>query len=312
MVWIRIFVALVAAYAVFVFGPALVAYLTIFRGRSGSGVDALTAPGAQLAPYADRLRTAYTRLCEREKTRVTTTAKDGVPLSADWYDLGMPKTAIFVHGYRTDPYVNFSVQGEAFLRHGYNLLLIRQRGHELGSRVRCTLGMIEGSDALAWNEWALSKPGVSETVLYGISMGAAAVAYASDRVDRAHTHALILDCGFRSPYEQVRLDCVRRHIPPFLMMPLIRLFAKLFLKIDIRERNDAHLKKSAVPCFFLHGEKDLTVPYETGRALYDVCSGKKAFFAAKDAGHTESFLSDPEQAENEIFTFLGEEQNAAQ
>ena len=93
-------------------------------------------------------------------------------------------------------------------------------------------------------------------------------------------------------------------------MPLIRLFAKLFLKIDIREPNDAHLEKAAVPCFFLHGGRDMTVPYETGRALYDVCPDKKAFFTAKDAGHTESFLSAPERAENEIFTFLGEEQNA--
>ena len=308
MIWIP--VALIAAYAVFVFGPALASYAAIFRGRPGSGVEALTADGAQFAPYAARIRSAYEQLQAMPKTDVSIRADDGTVLSGEYYDLGRTRTAIFVHGYRTEPYVNFSVQCEAFLRHGFNLLLIRQRGHAPGSRVHCTLGIAESRDVCAWNEWAMKQPGVSGTVLYGVSMGATAIAFAADRIDRTHTRALILDCGFRSPYEQIALDCTRRHIPAFLLMPLIRLFAKLFLKIDIRERTDAHLKKAGIPCFFLHGTKDLTIPYEAGAAQYEACTAKKAFFTAKDAGHTESFLSDPERAENEIFTFLCEEQNA--
>lgn len=308
MIWMWIAIALIACYAVFLFGPALVGYLMIFRGAPGKDVSAITSPDGQLHPYAALLRSANERLMNLPHEEVSIRSNDGITLTGTYFDRKRPKTAIFVHGYRTDPQVNFSVQAEAFARHGYNLLLIRQRGHAPGSKDRCTMGLRERFDAAAWNDWALSTDGVTETVLYGISMGAVSIALGADRFDPEKTRAMLLDCGFRSPYEQIGLDCARRHIPPWTMLPLIRLFAKLFLSVDIREKTDTHLHKTSVPCFFLHGKKDLTVPYETGLAQYEACAAKKAFFTAENAGHTESFLSDPERAENEIFTFLGEEQ----
>ena len=188
------------------------------------------------------------------------------------------------------------------------MLLIRQRGHEAGAKARCGLGLLERYDAIAWNERALSTEGVNETVLYGVSMGAAAVGFAACDLDPEKTRALILDCGFRSPYEQIRLDCRRRNVPGFLLMPPIRLLAKLFLKLDIRARTDDVLKNASIPCFFLHGTADRTVPYETGRAVFEACGASKAFFTAEGAGHAEAFIADPERAEQELFTFLGEGQ----
>ena len=306
MLWI--FAALIGCYAVFVFAPAVVAVLTIFKARPGATLDRQTAPGAQFAPYAKLMLAARDRLCALPCERVSIPARDGITLSGDYYDLGSAKTVIFMHGYRTDPEVNFVVQADVFSRHGYNLLLIRQRGHEAGSRVRCGLGLSERYDVAAWNEWALSRVGVSETVFYGVSMGAAAIGFAACDLDPEKTRALILDCGFRSPYEQISLDCKRRRVPAFLLMPPIRLLARLFLKIDIRARTDEVLRRTAIPCFFLHGTNDLTVPYETGRDVFLSCGAKKAFFTAEGAGHTEAFLSDPKRAEFELFQFLGEEQ----
>ena len=106
------------------------------------------------------------------------------------------------------------------------------------------------------------------------------------------------------------LDCKRRNVPAFLLMPWIRLLAKLFLKLDLRARTDDVLSDTTIPCFFLHGTNDRTVPFETGRAVYARCGAGKAIFTADGAGHTEAFLSDPEKAENALFTFLGEEPNS--
>ena len=306
MLWIL--AALIGCYAVFVFAPAVVAVCTIFRAKPGDSFDALLAPGAQFAPYAERMRAAKARFDAFPKQRISIAACDGVVLSADYCDRKSAKTAILMHGYRTDPMVNFAMQADMFLRHGYNVLLIRQRGHEAGGKARCGLGLLERYDAIAWNEHALSTEGVEETVLYGVSMGAAAVGFAACDLDPKKTRALILDCGFRSPYEQIRLDCRRRNVPGFLLMPPIRLLAKLFLKFDIRDRTDDVLKNTAIPCFFLHGTKDLTVPYETAREVFDACGAKKAFFTAEGAGHTEAFIVEPERAEQELFAFLGEEQ----
>lgn len=303
MIWIP--AALIMVYTVFIFAPAVVAVCTIFRDRRGADLERMIAPGAQLAPYAERILAAKTRLETLPKTEVEIPSEKGT-LTADYYDLGAAKTAIFAHGYRTEPEVNFTVQAEAFARHGYNLLVIRQYGQRNGSD-RSGMGLTERRDVDACGAWALRREGVSETVLYGISMGAAAVGFAACDLDQKRTRALILDCGFRSPDEQIALDCRRRHLPAFLMMPPIRLLAKLFYRLDIRERTDAALARTAIPCFFLHGTADATVPYETGREVWAACGAKKTFFTAEGAGHTESFLSDPKRAEDAIFTFLAEE-----
>ena len=305
MLWIP--AALIGCYAVFVFAPAVVAVCTIFRAKPGTDLERMLAPGAQFAPYADSIRAAKTRLDAQVSKPVSIRAHDGIALSGRYYDLGSEKTAILAHGYRTEPEVNFAVQADVFLRRGYNVLLIRQRGHEAGSEACCGLGLIERYDVAAWNEWALAQAGAGETVLYGVSMGATAVGFAACDLDPARTRALVLDCGFRSPYEQIRLDCKRRSVPGFLLMPPVRLLAKLFLKLDIKERTDNVLKRTTIPCFFLHGTADRTVPYETGRAVFEACGARKAFFTAEGAGHAEAFFADPDRAEAELFTFLNGE-----
>ncbi len=307
MLWIPL--ALIGCYAVFVFAPSIVAVLTIFRARPGDSLERMIAPGAQFAPYRERILAAEERLRALPKTAVSIRSRDGLSLSGEYIDGGFSRTAIFVHGYRTDPAVNFTVQADVFFRRGYNVLLVRQRGHGDGSHARCGLGLYERYDVEAWNDWALSQNGVRETVLYGISMGAASIGFAAGSLDAKRTRALILDCGYRSPDEQIRLDCNRRNVPAFLLMPWIRLLAKLFLKLDLRARTDDVLCGTAIPCFFLHGTNDRTVPYETGRAVYARCGARKAFFTADGAGHAEAFLSDPERAENAFFTFLEGEQN---
>ena len=308
MIWILL--ALIGCYAVFVFAPSVVAVLTIFRAKPGDPLDRMIAPDAQFAPYRKDILAAKERLDRLSRAPVSIRSRDGVPLSGEYFSGGFSRTAILVHGYRTDPAVNFTVQADVFFRHGYNVLLIRQRGHEPGSRVRCGLGLYERYDVAAWNDWALSQNGVRETVLYGISMGAASIGFAAGSLDPERTRALVLDCGYRSPDEQIRLDCKRRNVPAFLLMPWIRLLAKLFLKLDLRTRTDDVLSGTTIPCFFLHGTNDRTVPFETGRAVYARCGAGKAFFTADGAGHTEAFLSDPEKAENALFTFLGEEPNS--
>ena len=302
MFWIL--AALIGCYAIFVFAPAIVAVCTIFRATPGDPLERLIEPGMQFHRYADRMLAARDRLSALTKARVSIPARDGVMLSGEYYDLGSGRTAIFVHGYRTDPEVNFVVQADVFARRGYNLLIIRHRGHDAGSRARCGLGLYERYDVAAWNEWALGREGVAETVICGVSMGAAAVGFAACDLDPDQTRALVLDCGFRSPYEQIRLDCKRRNVPGFLIMPPIRLLAKLFLRLDIKRRTDDVLKNTTIPCFFLHGTADMTVPYETGRAVYEACGARKAFFTAEGAGHAEAFVSDPERAEAALFAFL--------
>ncbi|MBQ9388239.1 MAG: alpha/beta hydrolase [Lachnospiraceae bacterium] len=305
MPWI-ILLAAAGFYLFFIAAPSVVAGILVFKVRPGAGFEELTADGQQFAPYRKLLTAARERLNELSWEQVETGAFDGAALCGMYADGGSDRTVIFAHGYRSDIMINFAVQAEAFARHGYNILMIRQRGQLPGSGQRCTLGLLEQYDLCSWNEWALSRRGVLSTVIYGMSMGASAAAFASDKLSPGGITALILDCGFSSPYEQIYGECKKRHLPGPLMMPVIRLTAWLQFHKDLKAQVKDSFAQTAIPCFFLHGTGDTTVPIERGRANYISCASKKYFFTAEGAGHTEAFLAEPERAEKELFDFLKE------
>ena len=308
MLW-KILLAVACAYIFFIAAPAIVAGITIFKGRPGTGFDKLVSPGGTFCEFADIMCPARERLLALPRQNVSCTSTDGLTLTGEYWDLGKERTAIFFHGYRSDPMVNFAVEADIFATEGYNLLVVRQRGHEEGSRAASAMGLKEQFDVLSWNEWALSRAGVKQTVIYGMSMGGATIAYASDKLDPAVTEALIIDSGYISPYAQIYGDCKSRHLPGPLLMPVIRLFARLRYGIDIKQQTDASLKNAKVPCFFIHGTGDRTVPFKQGKQNFEACSARKALFTAEGADHTKAFLTEPARAEKEIFEFIRKPEN---
>ena len=301
---IRLLLAAAGLYLFFIVAPSVVAGLTIFRYWPSGSFEELTAPGAQFYPYRALLLPARDRLLAMPHREVTVDAPDGLALRAEYWPRGAARTAIFVHGYRSDPMLNFAFLADAFAREGCNRLLSQQRGHDARTRTLTGMGLREQYDVLRWNAWALSQPGVTSTVLCGASMGAATLAYASDKLDPGTTAALILDSGYNSPYEQIFGDCRKRHLPGKLMMPIIRWIAQRRPGVDLKAQTRTSLAKTSIPCFFLHGTEDLTVPYACGRSCYDACAARKAFFTAEGAGHIEAALAEPERAAAEIFAFI--------
>ncbi len=294
---------LLAVFVIFFLGPAIVATATVFARGTEVRLDAACA-SAQFAPYAERLKAARDRLQARRSVRVKIEAPDGVSLRADYFDLRAEKTVIFVHGYRAEPMLNFAAQADCFAERGWNLLLVTQRAHGDSGGKRSYLGIKEQYDLLGWVDWARLQPSVRKIAVYGISMGATTAAYAADKLDPDAVRALILDCGFPSPYRQIRYDCIKRRIPWRLLVPLIRLLAKLCYGIDIKTPITDALSVTTIPTFFLHGTDDKTVPYEDGRAIYEACAAPKRFFTAEGAPHVLAFVSDQSRAETELFSFL--------
>lgn len=290
-------------FVVFLLGPAIVATLTVFgRGREPGFDEACQT--AQFAPYAAELRAARDAILARQPAAVSIAGPDEARLCADYVDLHADKTAILLHGYRAAPLLNTVVQAEAFADRGWNVLLVTQRAHGESGGSRSCLGLKEQYDLLRWADWALSQPGVETLAVYGVSMGAATAAYASDKLDPARVRALILDCGYLSPVSQLQKDCVRRHVPWRLLLPLIRLLARIVDGVDIQTPVTDALSGTTIPAFFLHGTNDETVPYAQGRAIYDACASEKAFFTAEGAAHTLAFPAERERAEQELFAFL--------
>ena len=81
------------------------------------------------APYQEKLTECIGRMRREPCEELYITAYDGKKLYAEYYDRGYDKTAIMVHGYRSNPLNNFSYIGGKLLERGYNLLFIHHRAH---------------------------------------------------------------------------------------------------------------------------------------------------------------------------------------
>ena len=67
-----------------------------------------------------------------------------------------------------------------------------------------------------------------------------------------------------------------------------------------------HVVNSRVPIFFIHGEKDSTVPVENAYSLYEAAGCTKELYICEDAGHGESAYTDSEGYWNKVFSFIDE------
>lgn len=169
------------------------------------------------------------------------------------------------------------------------------------------MGVTEQSDVLRWVAFAAAMPTVEHVVLYGVSMGAASIAYASDRLGAEHkVRAMVLDCGFLGVYDQLRDDCRRLHLPPWAILPVMRLCFRLRFGRDIRVRTTASLEKTTVPALFLHGKADESVSFSHGEAVFAACASEKEAYFHPTAAHTCTLPASGEEAARVFLSFLDE------
>ena len=303
MIALKIAAGLLLFYVVFLAAPAVVAYFAAFSRKRGTPLEEMRPEKTYYGPYLPRLTAAGAFLEAIPHRPVEIRARDGVRLLADWYDGGFPRTAVCVHGYRATPMNNFRVQGKKLWELGFNLLLVHQRAHGVSGGSWTGLGLIEQYDLLDWEKWA-EEDGAKQVLLFGMSMGSAAVGYAADKLEGTRVKGMILDCGFSSPYDQLMWDCKKRRLPGKLMLPVMALCARVHQGIDIRTPVADALKKTHVPALFYHGTADSVVPPEQGRANFAACGGPREFIEVEGADHTVSYLKGGKRAEQALEDFI--------
>ena len=294
-------------YLVFIVGPAVLSFDKIFGKKSDKPLEGRDISKTYFAPYEKMMREAVDRVEKNyELKRVKTTSYDGLDLYADYIDSGSDKTAAFFHGYSASPLVNFGVHTEYFLKHGYNVLLVFQRAHGVSGGEYCTLGALEWHDVLSWVDW-IDKTPAKNVVLYGISMGASTIEYAAPEIKSEKVKALILDCGYISPYIQIYRDCVRRRLPGRLILPILRLMFRRRFKEDLKMNTADAIKNNKIPALFLHGKSDQTVPYNDSQVNYDACGSKKKLLLQEGLHHTLAFSTGDDELRAGIFDFIEEQ-----
>lgn len=257
------------------------------------------------APWKDQILRDMAWMRRKSSREVSVRAPDGTILKGDWYDGGGDRTVILAHGFGSTALNNFSTIAKAFLENGWNALLLCQRAHGKSGGRATTLGMREGQDLACWALWAEKNTPTRKAVLYGISMGGASVARAAGEKLPKSVGALVIDCGFYLPYRQM-LDSRQggKNLLWQVIMPLIRLYVLVFLRLDLKRDAREFLRRSPVPVYFLHGEKDKTVPAAGAREAYAACGSRKEISIVAGAPHTLAFLAGGEEEKKKLFAFL--------
>ena len=297
----QILIIILVAVILFWIAPCFAIFILIFCRRHRPE-NAMKKP--YFVPIRDKMEESIAFLEGLSPKEVTVTARDGIRLYARWFDQGKKKTVIMAHGFKASAYSNFCISGKVFWERGYNLLLIDQRMHGRSEGRHTTYGLEEQYDLLRWIDWAKEHTETEELFVYGVSMGCAQMAFASDKIGPERVKAMILDCGFTSVRDQLVKVAVQKHAPWKGIVPVLRLAVRLRWGHDVYVSVADSLKRTRIPAFFLHGEADQTVPVTDGQRNYEACASKKEICIVPGAEHTMAFVVGGKEVWDRLFAFL--------
>lgn len=246
---------------------------------------------------------------------VYTTSSDGLRLRGRLYMTA--ENAPFVigfHGYRGTPTRDLSAGVFTYFDCGCNVLLIEHRAHCGSEGHTITYGVKERYDCLRWIEFVRERFGEDRpVVLAGISMGAATVLMASGLDLPSNVRGILADAPFTSPEAIISTVCSSMYLPYPVAGPFIRLAARLYAGIGLRDADAAEaVKRTPVPILLIHGEADGFVPCEMGRQIAAANPEMIELHTFPDAGHGLSFLVDQPRYERLVLDFLRRVLDAAE
>jgi uncharacterized protein len=181
-------------------------------------------------------------------------------------------------------------EAAAFRAMGFDALLIDFRGSGGSDGSVTTIGLREADDVAAACAFARERWPGRRLVLFGQSMGAAAILRAvgvlGERAD-----ALVLECPFDRLLSAVANRCTALGFPAFPMARLMVFWGGVQHGFNGFAHNPADYAAGVTcPVLLLHGAKDRLVKAEEADAIYQRLAGPKRFVTFEGAGH-QAYLS---------------------
>ena len=175
------------------------------------------------------------------------------------------KTLILLHGYPADK--GNILPALAFLHEDFNLLLFdfRYLGESAGSY--STAGAREVEDLLAAIQF-LKGRSTTELGVWGFSMGGAVALMTIEKAPEIR--AVISESSYAN-LGDMALELFKIPLLNYPMAYLVRLWAKVFLGIDLRDVSPAdRVRHSTIPILLTHSSGDEVIPFSHGQALREV------------------------------------------
>ncbi|MEK7253891.1 MAG: alpha/beta fold hydrolase [Bacteroidota bacterium] len=197
-------------------------------------------------------------------------------------------TVVLFHGHKGKK-SSMLDKSDEFLKMGFNTLLVDFRGSGGSEGYETTIGYREAEDVLACFDY-LKNQGEKNIVLFGTSMGAAAVMRAMATTE-IQPVALILECPFGSMYEATCGAFRKMKMPATFPLAGLLVFwggvQNGFWAFS--HEPDEYAKSISCPTLLLWGEKDIRVLRSEMDAVFENLQGDKQLIIYPEAGH-ENYL----------------------
>ena len=259
----------------------------------------------QIRPWLDSLK-HHDVLCD-----TFITAPDGVKMHAYYVHASKPtsKTAVIVHGY-TDCAVRMFHIGYLY-NHSldYNIIVPDLRFSGLTEGEAIQMGWLDRKDVMQWIDLAPAIFGDSiQTVVHGISMGAATTMMTSGESLPPYVKCFVEDCGYTSVWDQFEKELKEQFgLPAFPLLHVSSWICQLKLGWNFQEASAVkQVAKCKLPMFFIHGDADKYVPTYMVHKVFAAKSEPKDLWIVPNTEHAVAYQNFPEEYTVRVRKFVGE------
>lgn len=226
------------------------------------------------------------------------TSEDGLTLHGHFAENPRSdgKYAVICHGY-SGKATAMTRYAKAIYDMGFSVLCPNSRAHGKSQGTVTGMGYLEKRDVIMWISSILETDPDAEILLFGVSMGAATMLFASGEADLpANVKAVVSDCAFTRVYEEFG-NVIRGYVPFLPDFPIVD-SASVVCEIrggySFRDASCIEaVKRSSVPTLFIHGSADTFVPFYMLDILYENALCEKEKLVIDGAGHADAMEANP-------------------
>jgi hypothetical protein len=215
---------------------------------------------------------------------------------------------ILFHGYSGDK-TGLVPEARAFLDMGCSVLLVDFRGSGDSSESYTTVGFYEAEDVAAAADYARKQLPPARTILYGDSMGAAAILRAVAGCG-AQPDAIIVEGIFDKMLNTVRHRFEVMGVPAFPSAQLLVFWGGVQFGFNGFAHNPVQYAAAVrCPILFLHGAADPRAHLEDARRVFAAVSAPKRFQEFPNLGHESAVARFPAGWKAAVGQFLQDAAN---
>ena len=245
-----------------------------------------------------------------EGTDIKVTAEDGNTVPATYFDNDSDNLVILVHGAGGDR-VSIYPLAEEYIKDGFDVIAIDQRGCGENADDRVTFGINEALDVKAMVKFAREEIKADKVIVHGQSMGAETVAVYASNVTPGTVEAadaVILDSpvpGMELMLKETFGDGDTESFMAKYLTGTSKAFMKAVNGIDYDDADTINVvKNDKIPTMVIVSDKDKVCLPDQVMQIYDniACENKAIYHA--DSAHIEGVIDDPEGYMSSVENFL--------